>query len=159
MYLDALVIIPEMKGKITYRKKGKTTYVEYEYSREYDRVRRFTIVNRKTIGKRSEGDEAMMQPNENFLKYFPDVELPEEKDRSLRSSCLRIGTWIVIRKIVNDYQLTEMLERYLSAKDVGLFLDLAAYSIFEGDNRAQHYPSYAYHYPLFTEGMRKWWCL
>ena len=154
MYLDALVKIPEVKGKITYRKKGKTTYVEYEYGREYDRVRRFTLVNRKTIGKRSEGDEAMMQPNENFLKYFPDVELPEEKDRSLRSSCLRIGTWIVIRKIVNDYKLTEMLERYLSAKDTGLFLDLAAYSIIEEDNRAQHYPSYAYHYPLFTEGMR-----
>lgn len=43
MYLDALVKIPEVKGKITYRKKGKTTYVEYEYGREYDRVRRFTI--------------------------------------------------------------------------------------------------------------------
>ena len=46
MYLDALVKIPEVKGKITYRKKGKTTYVEYEYGREYDRVRRFTLVNR-----------------------------------------------------------------------------------------------------------------
>ena len=154
MYLDALVKIPDVKGKITYRNKGKATYVEYEYGREYDRTRRFTIVNRKTIGKRSSDDASMMQPNENFMKFFPDVELPEEKDRSQRSCCLRIGTWIVIRKIVFDYKLPEMLERYLPAKDVGLFLDLASYSIIEEDNRNQHYPAYAYNHPLFTEGMR-----
>lgn len=73
---------------------------------------------------------------------------------SVRSCALRIGSWIVIRKIVNDYKLPEILGRYLPSKDVGLFLDLCAYSIIEEDNRAQHYPSYAYSHPLFTEGMK-----
>lgn len=95
-----------------------------------------------------------MQPNENFLKYFPDTDLPEEKDRAMRSCALRIGTWIVIRKIVNDYKLPEILGRYMPEKDVGLLLDLCAYSIIEEDNRAQYYPSYAYSHPLFTEGMK-----
>lgn len=99
-------------------------------------------------------DEHLMQPNENFLRFFPDTALPEEKDRSSRSCGLRIGTWVVIRKIINDYKLPEILGRYLASKDVGLFLDLAAYSIIEEDNRAQHYPSYAYSHPLFTDGMR-----
>jgi hypothetical protein len=96
----------------------------------------------------------MMQPNENFLKHFPDAELPAEKDRSLRSSCLRIGPYIVIRKILKDYGIPEMLECYFEEKDVGLFLDLAAYSIISENNAAQYYPDYAWGHPLFTDGMR-----
>ncbi len=151
MYLDAMVKIPDAPGKITYRTKGNTTYVEYEYGRVYDKERQFTIANRKTIGKRSGTDLSMMQPNENYMKFFPDVEMP---DRTERSCGLQIGTWVVIRKIVNDYNLPEILGRYLPGKDVGLFLDLAAYSIVEEDNRAQHYPNYAFKHPLFAQGMR-----
>ena len=154
MYLDAYVRVPNVQGKITYRTKGKTTYVEYECERVYVPEKRYTNVTRKTIGKVTDADRSMMRPNENFLRYFPDIQLPEEKDRSSRSCALRIGTWIVIRKIINDYRLPEILGRYLPAKEVGLFLDLAAYSITEEDNRAQHYPAYAYSHPLFTEGMR-----
>ena len=35
-----------------------------------------------------------------------------------------------------------------------MFHDLAAYSIIEEDNRAQHYPAYAYSHPLFSDGMK-----
>ena len=154
MYLEGTVKIPDVKGKITYREKGKTTYVEYEWRRVYDPERQFTIVNRKTIGKCSDNDRTLMQPNENFLKFFPEVELPEERDRTGRSCCLRIGTWIIIQKVINEYGLTKMLGEFLAAKDVGLFLDLAAYSIVEEDNRGQHYPTYAFNHPLFTTGMR-----
>ena len=154
MYLDAVVRVPEVRGKITYRTKGKTTYVEYESDRVYIPEKRYTTVTRKTIGKLEDAEKLIMKPNENFLKFFPDVELPEEKDRSSRSCGLRVGTWIAIRKIVNDYKLEETLGKYLPARDVGLFLDLAAYSIIEEDNRAQYYSSYAYSHPLFTDGMR-----
>ena len=154
MYLDAIVKIPDAKGKITYRTKGKSTYVEYEYNRDYDPERRFTLVNRKTIGKQSTVDPLMMQPNENFLRFFPNVPLPETRKRVERSCSLRIGTWIVLQKIIRDYKLSELLGQYIPGRDVGLFLDLTAYSIIEEDNRAQHYPAYAYHHPLFTEGMK-----
>lgn len=154
MYLDAVVRVPEAPGKIAFHAKGSTTYVEFEYERVYVKEKQYTEVKRKTIGKLSGADRLFMHPNENFLRYFPETELPEERNRSSRSCGLRIGTWIVIRKIVNDYKLPEILGRYLPAKDVGLFLDLAAYSIIEEDNRAQHYPVYAYSHPLFSEGMR-----
>jgi len=154
MYLKFLVKIPDVEGKITRREKGKSTYIEYEYDRVYDPARQYTIVRRSTIGKLSKSDPLMMQPNQNFLKYFPDAELPNEKDRSLRSSCLRIGPYIVIRKIMNDYAIQEMLSDYFEEKDLGLFLDLAAYSIVCENNAGQYYPDYAYNHPLFTEGMR-----
>ena len=156
MYLEALVKVPDVKGKITFRTKGGTTYVEYECNRVYYPDRKYTTVSRKTIGKLADADKQIMQPNENFLKYFPETALPEEKDRASRSCALRIGTWVVIRKIVEDYKLPEIIGRYLPPKDVGLLLDLAAYSIVEEDNRAQHYPAYAFCHPLFTEGMRQY---
>ena len=98
-------------------------------------------------------DPTMMYPNPNFLKFFPEVALPEEKERSKRSSCLRIGSYILIKKIVLDYGLYEMMKRIIG-KDSGLFLDLAAYSIISENNAGQYYPDYGYNHPLFTEKMR-----
>ena len=51
MYLDYVVDIPDVKGKITFRTKGKTRYVYYEYSREYDPSKQYKNVKRVTIGK------------------------------------------------------------------------------------------------------------
>ena len=82
MYLDILVKVPEVKGKITRKTKGETTYVNYEYGRIYDPDRKFNIPQRVTIGKASNADPTMMQPNQNFLMYFPEVELPETRSRS-----------------------------------------------------------------------------
>ena len=154
MYLDTPVRIPESKGKITYQKKASATYVMYEYDRTYLPDKQYTNVSRASIGKQLEDDATMMLPNENYLKFFPTAELPQVRERTNRSCGLRIGTWIVLRKIINEYKLPEILGRYIPGRDVGLFLDLAAYSIIEEDNRANHYPSYAYSHPLFTEGMR-----
>lgn len=95
----------------------------------------------------------MMYPNPNFLKYFPEVELPEEKDRSKRSSCLKIGAYTVIKKIIEDYKLDEMMKRIIG-RDSGPFLDLAAYSIVTENNAGQYYPDYGYNHPLFTDKMR-----
>lgn len=154
MYLDFLVKIPDERGKITYRSKGETEYVYYEYDREYDKEKQQTNPKRATIGKRSKADSTMMQPNEKFLRYFPDATLPEEKDRTVRSSCLRIGSFIVIRKIMQDYGLFETLGRFFDGKELGVFLDLVAYSLITEHNAAQYYPDYAYNHPLFTKDMR-----
>ena len=70
----------------------------------------------------------MMYPNTNFLKYFPDTELPEIKDTACRSGCLRIGAFLVLRRIIAEYHLDEIIGR-LIGRDSGLFLDLIAYSI------------------------------
>ena len=49
MYLDFHVKIPEVPGKITRRKKGNSTYIEFEYHRVYDPKRQFTIAKRATV--------------------------------------------------------------------------------------------------------------
>ena len=156
MYLDFLVKIPFVQGKITRRKKKDVVYIEYEYDRIYDPVRQYTFPKRVTIGKLSETDPELMQPNQNFLKYFPDAELPETKNRTSRSSCLRVGAYFVLRKIIEEYNLVELLGGYFEQRDLGLFLDLAVYSIIAENNAAQYYPDYTYNHPLFTNGMKQY---
>lgn len=153
MYLDFLVEVPDVQGKITTKKKGNAVYVNYEIGRKYYKDRKYTIPERVTIGKLSQEDKKMMVPNQNFLTYFPEVELPEEKFNSNRSSCLRIGVYLIIQKVMDEYKIPELLDSYFSPKDRGLFLDLIAYTITCENNAGQYYTTYAYGHPLFTEGM------
>ena len=96
----------------------------------------------------------MFRPNQNYLTYFPNAELPISDYRSTRSSCLRAGAFIVMRKIIKDYKLEEILGMYFKDRDLGLFLDLAVYSIITEDNASQYYPDYAYNHPLFKQNMK-----
>ena len=152
MYLDCKVAIPETGGKITKKTISGTTYIYYEYARVYSKEKKYNSPKRICVGKQVSDQPKLMIPNDKFLKTFPDVVLPEEKN-GYRSGCLRIGTYIVIRKIISDYSLDLMLARIIG-KDAGLFLDLAAYTIVMEDNAGQYYPDYAFNHPLLTDDMR-----
>ena len=134
------------------KRKG-TAYVEYTYGRKYIPEKRYNIPQRTTIGKADPLDPTMMHPSQNFVKYFPDVELPEFRKRSKRSGCIRIGSYVVIKKIIEEYRFDEMMANIIG-KDSGLFLDLAAYSIVTENNAGQYYPEYGNNHPLFTPGMK-----
>lgn len=153
MYLDFLVEIPNIKGKITKKTKGNSVYVNYELGRVYDSEKKYNVPKRVTIGKLSKEDEKMMVPNQNFLTYFPEVELPDSKFNTDRSSCLRIGAYIIIQKIMEEYSISDYLQPYFNDINLGLFLDLVAYTIICENNAGQYYPGYAYGHPLFTESM------
>ena len=153
MYLDFNVKIPVRKSGITQKKIGGKIYIYYETGRKYDSEKKYTKPQGTSIGKLCLDDTTMMTPNENYLKYFPDEELPKELPAYPRSGCLKIGAWLVIRKVIRHYKLDEKINRIIG-EDGGLFLDLAAYSIIEENNAGQYYPDYAYDHPLFTDGMK-----
>ena len=158
MYLKCLLDIPIVPGKLVERVNGSTTYILYEYGRTYDKVTQHTTPRRAVIGKKSKADPTKMQPNHNFLIHFPDVEIPEERhdEKGEHSSCLRIGTYLVIRKILAEYGIPETLDKYMSPKERGLFLDFLTYSIVTENNAGQYYPDYAYNHPLFTQKMKRY---
>lgn len=153
MYLGFTVKIPDLKTGISKKKIKGTTYIYYEHARKYYADRQYTVPQCTTIGKACDDEPGMMIPNGNFLKYFPDVELPEELPASTRSGCLKIGSWLVIQKVIKHYKLDVELEKIIG-KNSGLFLDLATYAIIAENNAAQYYPDYAYNHPLFTSGMK-----
>ena len=120
--------------------------------RIYKPEKKYNIHKRTTIGKRCEDNPRLMYPNSNYLKFFPESELPPEAERSYRSSCLCVGAALVIQKIIKDYKLDDMVKRIIG-RDNGLFLDLAAYSIIAENNAGQYYPDYTYNHPLLTDNM------
>jgi len=152
MYYKFTVPVPEVPGKIYTKMIRNVTYVNYEYDRVYKPEKQYNIPKRTTIGKLCEDDPTMMYPNPNFLKYFPDAELPVDLGSSNRSSCLRIGTYLVIQKIIMESMLENIICGIYKGDErgSGLFFDLAAYAIVTENNAAQYYPDYAYNHPLFT---------
>ena len=154
MYEKYLVVIPLENEGVTVKKIKGVRYVYYTFDRNYSSEKHYTVPKATTIGKCDEATDGMMYPNANFFKFFPDAELPEGVDIVLgRSSCQHIGAYLVIRKIVAEYQLDKMAD-VIFGKDGGLFLDLAAYSILTENNASQYYPDYAWSHPLFTPQMK-----
>lgn len=159
MFYDYLVDIPVIKGRIFEKKthtksEGNIVYIEFQKERIYNPERKNTSTRRTTIGKKSSDDPVRMFPNENYYKLIDDPQYPKEPFASNRSGCLRVGSYFVIKKVIEECRLDTMLTDIMGSKNAGLFLDLAAYSIITEDNAAQYYPEYAYNHPLFTEDMR-----
>ena len=150
MYLNTTVKIPEIKGKIIAKKKGTTTYILYQYGSEYHPEKQYSVPLRTIVGKMSSSDSTLMFPNERFQSYFPEVELPEELPLAYRSCCLKIGSCVIIQKILNEYKLIPMLQKRFGS-DTGLILDLVSYLIIEEENAGQYYPDFAFTHPLMTD--------
>ena len=153
MYLDFKVKIPSDSAGITRKKIKGTTYIYYSYEHNYSSEKGYTIPKSTSIGKCTDDEPDLMYPNTNFLKFFPSEELPETKGGAHRSGCLRIGTYLVLRRIIAEYHLDEMIGNIIG-KNSGLFLDLAVYSIIAENNAGQYYPDYAFNHPLFTDRMK-----
>ena len=102
MYLNCTVKIPSEPGKISRFKKGNVIYIRYTVGRTYHPDKKYNVPNHKTIGKLPNPDSTLMIPNENYLKYFGDTELPDTMPCSSRSSCIKVGAFAIIRKIAED---------------------------------------------------------
>ena len=152
MFMDFTVPVPVQKGRVFTKKVRGFRYVHYQYDSVYDPVKKYSNPKRTTIGKIDENDPSRMFPNPNYYKFFPDEQLPELSS-SGRSSCLKVGSYIVIKKIIHEYLLQPMIHDIIGKK-YGLFLDLMAYAIVCENNAGQYYPDYAYNHPLFTENMK-----
>lgn len=153
MFLDFQVEIPEDQPGITRKNIKGVTYIYYAYDRAYDSGKKYSVPKTTSIGKC--GDPGKMYPNANYLKFFPMLELPEEKELPSggRSACLHVGAFLVLRKLIAECDLERIIKDCIGKKS-GLFLDIAAYCILTENNAGQYYPDYAYNHPLFTEGMR-----
>ena len=152
MYLNTTVKIPVMKGKIITKKKGGATYILYQYGSEYNPTKQYAVPLRTIVGKMSATDPSRMFPNEKFQIYFPNEEIPDVLPFAYRSCCLRIGSYVVVQKVLDEYHLQPMLKKRFGG-DTGLILDLVAYLIIEEENAGQYYPDFAFTHPLFSEKM------
>ena len=88
MYLNKPVRIPELPGKITYKKHGDTRYVQYEISRRYDNDLHYSHVERVVIGVQIPGRPELMLPNENYGLYFGEMKTGMDLEKNEKERLL-----------------------------------------------------------------------
>ena len=145
MFLREKIEIPNEEGKIVI---NRNKYVMYEIDRKYDNEKKYNVPIRVSIGKITE--EGKMIPNSNYIKYFYDSKISKENRKNERSSCIKIGTYILIKKIIEEKKLNEILEKVFG-EYAGLIIDLASFMIVEESNANQYYEYYAYNHFQFTK--------
>lgn len=153
MYHPFSVPIPQEKGKISRQKAKSAIYIHYVLERSYDPQKKHTVPKRTIIGRLDENQSTHMYPNDEFFRFFPSTALPEARQDARRSSTLSAGAYLVIDKIIKEYELDKIIARHFG-KNAGLFLDLVAFVLIEQRNQGQYYPDYAYRHPLFTSEMQ-----
>ncbi len=149
MYFNSLVDLASLNGKITIK---SDKYVMYEIGREYHKDKKYNVPIRVTIGILDKEDKTKIKPNERFGIYFPDIEI-STKSTIKRSSCLKVGTYILISKIIKDYKLDNLLSLVFK-NNAKLMTDLVMYYLIEESNASIYYPDFAYNHPLFSEDMK-----
>lgn len=145
------VDIPSADGKIIITKRKNVSYVMYTYRQDYVKDKGYSLPRRAVIGRVAK-EPGKMYPNEKFEEYFPNIALPEELPETDRSCSLRIGSYAVIKNVMEEYKLPDLLYKRFGEK-TGLLLDLVSYLIVDEDNAGQYYPDYAYSHPLFSQDM------
>lgn len=151
MYLDFKVAMPKTKG-VSVKRIKNIPYVYLEYGRIYLSEKKYNTAKRVCIGKACEDQPGMMIPNTNFVKYFPEEAFPEGIDEVVRSSCIHVGAFFVVRKIIKENFPDRMIAEVIG-RDAELLLELAVYSLLTEGNTAQYYQDYVYNHPALTEKM------
>jgi len=85
LFLERPVRIPEVPGKISYKKAGDRRYVQFVTGRRYDKIRKYTLPDRSVIGIQIPARPEYMIPNENYFRLFSggETEMDEIKQEDL----------------------------------------------------------------------------
>ena len=111
-------------------------YVYQVVGQTYNKEKKYTVDKRKVIGKMV--DDEWMIPNESFSDFYPDV--PVEMEYPDFSDTLKIGTFLVIHKIMKDLQISDVLEGVFDDK-AHFIEDVVSYIVSDESCTFQHYSS------------------
>ena len=80
-----------------------------------------------------------------------------KQKQNFQKQLSQVGTYFVLRKIIEECSLNDILGKYFESRDMGLFLDLAVYSII-AEKQCSAVLSGLYIQPIhfFTEKMKQY---
>ncbi len=103
-----------------------------------------------TFVQASNLEETSNTPSNEYQQPLEQELLPAPE----RADSLIIGSYVVIKAIINDYGLRDCLVAAIGEDKADFTIDIASYLIVTEGNQAQHYPAYAWEHILFTKNMR-----
>ena len=122
--------------------RNGTRYVYHVVNRKYIKNKQYNIEDRKMIGKMV--DEEWMIPNEAFSEYYTDVTI--EMALPNKSDTLKIGAFLVIQKVMEDLEITDLLDATFG-KWSAFISDIVSYVLCSGSSVFQYYQNYMRSHP------------
>ena len=127
-------------------KKNGITYVQITAEKRYRKDKGYNVDKRISIGRMI--NDTDMIPNDNFIKYFPEL-MPLAPAPS-RSDTLKIGNYILFRKIMSDNDMGELIDTVYEEK-AAIMKDIFFYMVIQETNVFQHYPDYGFDHPTHAQ--------
>lgn len=123
-------------------KSKDIVYVYHVISSKYDPQKKYNVDTKVCVGKMI--DDTYMIPNDNYFKYYTDDTAIKELPCEL-SDTMKIGNLILIDKIFDDLQLTDLIQS-IYPDEVSVIKDLISYILVEETTAMQYYPDYAWNH-------------
>lgn len=113
-------------------------YLYLTISTTYNPKTKNSLNKRVLIGKILNEEKGTMLANSNFFKYFQDEAKPTEVLPQDYSLCLAIGTYSVVKKIIEDMGIYDLMKEIFKDR-TDLIASLAEYALSNDKFVAQHF--------------------
>ena len=141
MLLNIQVKRPD--GTKLFKRNGQS-YVYHVVSSEYLPEKKYNRETKKCIGKLLSGADDMMNPNDNFELYYPDmiksVQVLSEAPKI--SDTVKAGSFIALKHIAKSEGLLEILRSIYGDANTAKLLDLLCFVITDESAVFSHYEAF-----------------
>ena len=132
------------------QKRNGVAYVYQVTGKVYKKDKKYTVDERKLIGKMM--DDRYMIPNEYFSQFYPEVSVGVDPPEF--SDTLKIGSFLVIQKIMEDLPLKKLIESVFGDGEGKCIEDLVSYIITSETCTFQYYTNFMRNHPVMEERLR-----
>ena len=144
------VVVERPKGTKIYRQR-ECQYVYYVTGKEYKKDKQYVVESRVCIGKMI--DEKNMNPNDNYYIYY-EMAGGEDEILPRHSDAIQIGAPVLLKSIMDDLKITELLETIHGTETMNLIRDIVSYMIIRGTSTMQHFGDYSWGH--YVQAIKAW---
>lgn len=144
LYKDFLIERP--KNTKIIGKKGENRYIYHVTGKVYNKKTKFADDKKRIcIGKMV--DDSHFMPNDNYFDIYGNSLGLDLVENPQHSDTLKIGAFMLIRKVMNDLGLSEILEDVHGYEGMAMISDLISYMMVKENSSFQHFHDFMFdHY-------------
>ncbi len=145
------VVVERPEGTKIYRQRD-CQYVYHVTGKEYKKDKKYVVESRVCIGKMV--DETNMNPNDNFYMYYEIIGDGSDERMPKHSDSIQIGAPLLLNAIMDELQISDLLESIHGTEEKNLIKDIICYMIIRETSEMQHFGDYSWGH--FVRSVKAW---
>lgn len=152
LYKDFSFIRP--KNTKIIGKNSNNQYIYFVTGKVYNKKTKFADDKKRIcIGKMI--DDSHFMPNDNYFEIFGNRDGYTLTSNPNRSDTLKIGSFLVIQKVMKDIGLDDVLNGVFENNIYSMIADIASYMIVSEDSSYQYFPDFMYNHNGLCDDIRQ----